>query len=380
MSNITAFKAVSEQISRATTLGAIFGSLPSGDETAKRSHVRKSFAYLAKLVHPDHAPSSLALEAAKTFELLNGLRRLAEEAIARGRYDEPIAKKSDETEADFSVLVSGTGEYRIRTKSFRDGDFSVLYRGTATQTKTPIIAKVARAPTDNTWLETESVLLRRVLDANAGSPIRGIARFMPALLDTFLVNGSASTRYRVEILKYEPDKVSVADIMATYPRGLDAPQAAWVARRVIAQSLAAFMLGRVHTAITPDHVLVDPFTHEPIHIGWTHAIERGRIQHVIDRWKDVYPSEVFAKKDADHRTDLYMAGATITKLFGGDVVRKTLPSSVPNPVAQIILRCLEQNPARRPQDGMLLLDEFTRVVRKEWGTTYRPLLMPMRSV
>ena len=365
----------------ASSFSAIFGALQKGDAKAMRSELRKQFSYLARVVHPDHAPPPVAAEAAEAFRLLNELRHAAEDAIEKGAYDAPITPRSTAStsaEVESSEIVTSRGSYRLKQKAFREGDFSVLYRGTFAGAKPiAVLAKIAREPAMNSWLEREAVLLRHVADAKPKTPLFAVSPFLPSLIDSVLLEGERGTRYRANLYRFVPDLVSVADIMTAYPRGLDAPQAAWVARRIYAQVLAASMLGVVHGSITPDHVLVNPFTHEPLHIGWPHAERNGRITHVIDRWKDIYPPEVFDKKEADFRTDIFMASATIVRLLGGDVGRKSVPASVPKEVAQLVLRGLEKSPARRPQDGRLLLDEFTRVVRKQWGMVYRPLTMPI---
>ncbi len=212
------------------------------------------------------------------------------------------------------------------------------------------------------------------------SDIAQVSTFVPHLLDTFLMEGAGRTRYRVNVMKYKKDFVSLAEVIDAYPSGLEPAQVAWVARRIIAQALAASMMGVVHGAITPDHVLVNPVSHEPLHIGWAHAIMNPtseRITHVIDRWREYYPPEVFEKKHPDLRTDLFMAGKTIIKLLGGDVKNTTLPSTVPPEMRRIILQLVEKSPSRRPSDGKVYLDEFTRVVRGIWGRKYRPLAMPI---
>jgi hypothetical protein len=171
--------------------------------------------------------------------------------------------------------------------------------------------------------------------------------------------------------------VPLTDIIAAYPGGLDPRDAAWICRRVLAQTLAAAMAGVVHGALTPDHVLVHPLSHEPRHIGWAHALESGgRLARIVTRWRDWYPPEVFDKQTLDHRSDLYMAGKTMLRLFGGDPARNTLPPSVPAELARVVLRCVREARVERPRDGRPVLEAFTRVVRNLWGTVYRPLALP----
>jgi hypothetical protein len=137
----------------------------------------------------------------------------------------------------------------------------------------------------------------------------------------------------------------------------------------------------VHGAIVPNHVLVNPITHEPLHIGWAHAIVRpeerdAKLTTIIDRFKDWYPPEVFAREVPSHQTDLYMAGKTMLYLLGGDVARNRFPSHVPGPVVQIVQRCLETKVEKRPRDGLVLMHEFLKVIEKLWGRNYRPLRLP----
>lgn len=163
-----------------------------------------------------------------------------------------------------------------------------------------------------------------------------------------------------------------------YKEGLPPEDAAWIWRRVLGQTLAANMLKSVHGAIVPDHVLVHPVTHEPLHIGWGHAIERpaernAKLTTIIDRFKDWYPPEVLRKEVPSHQTDLYMAGKTMVYLLGGDVARNRFPSHVPEPIVRIVGRCLETKVSKRPTDGRAVADDFIKVVEKLWGRKYRPL-------
>lgn len=375
-----ALRAVARHLKTATTFVAVFGILPSGDLKKQKQALKRSFYFLARTVHPDNVPECEKL-ARETFQILNDLHQKAEAALEKGVYDSSFSALEESTFNGIE-LQSAADVYRLSATPYREGDFSVIYRGTARKSKAQVLVKIAHEPMFNSWLEREAAILMRVHNAKAGNSLSGIARYVPSLIDTFLIEGAGHTRYRVNVTNYTKDMVSVAQIIAAYPYGLEPAQAAWVARRIIAQALAASMAGVVHGAITPDHVLVGPVTHEPLHIGWAHAIDatakkKGRITHVIDRWRDYYPPEVFDKKTPSMRTDLYMAGKTIIQLLGGDVKRNTLPGVVPDKMKRITLQLVEKSSSRRPQDGKRYLDEFTRVVRDIWGKKYRPLDMPV---
>ena len=382
-----AIEAVAHQLKIATNYAMIFGKLPAGDAAERMAALRKQFAYLAKMVHPDHAATGAKTRAGEVFKHLNELRSRAEDALVAGTYDTTYeAGPRSHAAHDAGVeLRSPAGTYRLADNPFRTGDFSMLYRGVRLggTVREDVIVKIASVPVNNVWLEREAQVLRRFHDAKCGDRLAKVSAFVPKLRDAFLVTGAGGMRYRANVVPYSPDYVSVAEIIAAFPNGLDPQDAAWIARRIFAQTIAASMAHVVHGALVPDHILVHPFTHDPLHIGWAHSVQDpkrtgARITHVIERWKDVYPPEVFQKKTPDHRTDLFMAGKTIIVLLGGDAKRNTLPTSVPEAMARTVLRCVEADPNRRIRDGKQALDEFTRVVRSLWGKAYRPLVMPVR--
>jgi hypothetical protein len=378
MADRTAIGAVKLALTTPKFFRDVFGQLPAGDLVSQKAALRKQYAALAALVHPDRvAPSDQAL-AATVFTELTALRGRALSAIDAGTYEAPLQAPAAAT-AHWEV-VSPLGGYAFSSEPLRTGDLSTLYVGHAKANPAePLLAKLALEPRFNTLLEREAELLRIIQGAKVGSSHAALRPYFPSLVDTVQMPGPGNTRFRLTITRYDPTFVSVADVMAAYPKGLPPPEAAWIGRRIMAQALAARALGVTHGAITPDHVLVHPLSHEPRHIGWAHAVRNTRLLHVIDRWRALYPPEVFAKQIVDMRTDLYMAGATIVALLGGDGTAGTIPSSLPPALRTLLRRSLASSPADRPQDGQQFLSDFTRVVRLEWGRTYRPLQLPVSS-
>lgn len=380
MSLPTALESVRARFISAQSYKDVFGDAPTGNEDAQVAYLKQQFRYLAKVLHPDGQEPKYRKEAEQLFAELNRLHSNAVTALKEGRYSKPFGKGFSAIDDGGTFdLTSSLATYRLSKTAFAKGDFSVLYRGVrVTGSSEQVIAKVARAPATNAWLENEAKILMKFRDAKSGDPLSGITRFVPNLADAFLVEGAGNKRYRVLITKAVDNLVSVADIIAVYPKGLDPRDASWIYRRIIAQTLAASMVGVVHGAIVPDHILVGPITHNPLHIGWAHALSSGHITHIIPKYKDYYPREVFDRRSPDHTTDLYMASKTMIHLLGGDVKRNALPSTVPKRVGEVILRSVASSPASRPQDGKQLLDDFTRVIKEEWGRTYRALTMPVR--
>src|SRR5438105_846384 len=84
------FAQITAQLESARDFIGVFGKMPVGEKELQRAFLRRRFAYLAKMVHPDHAPVDRQTVAATAFRLLSDLRRAAEEAIDSGVYDQPF--------------------------------------------------------------------------------------------------------------------------------------------------------------------------------------------------------------------------------------------------------------------------------------------------
>lgn len=366
-------------LSSATTFTAVFGTLGTGTTDEQLVRLRRQFKYLVKLVHPDLVQEADKSAATEAFKLLHRLHEQAVEAVRRGTYATSFSTSgttSPSTPTPF-IIRSGAGTYRLEPDACWVGDFSHSYRGLHLESGGNCVVKIAKHPTSNARLEREAAILDRFHGAKAVSVLRRLGPFIPHPRETFLVAGGDGRRFRALAIAETPGYRSVTDILKAFPSGLDPRDAAWIARRTLGQALTARLAGVIHGAIVPDHILVHPVTHDPLYLGWLHAVEPGqRIRIIIDCWRGYYPPEVWDKQTPDHRTDLYMAGKTMIALFNGDPQRNTLPRSLPTPIIDVITSCVASSPSRRPSDGRAVLDGLTRAIRDAWGRAYRRLDMP----
>ena len=368
----TPIEVVRTKISSATTFADVFGPLPSGSPEQQAKALKLQYRYLAKVVHPDQAAVAERSVATIVFDELAKFYASAKQAIEHGHYDRTLGSSHKSTAT--VTLTTGSRIYTVDADPYATGDFSNLHVGKDEQGK-GIVAKVAKRPTFNQYLAHEAVILKRVGEQPA---LQSVARFVPELLDTLTLTEAGNQQFRVNVYRHVPGMVSLTQVRERHHTGLVPEDALWIARRVIAQTLAAHMMGVVHGAIVPDHVLVHPLRREPLHIGWAHAVlepekHKRRITTVIERWRDWYPKEVFDRAVPSHQTDLYMAGKTILYLLGGDVVRNRFPNHIPTDLVHLIGRTLEENPRARPSDGLVFMHELTTMAHRHWGKTYRPL-------
>jgi len=374
----SALEVIQSQLAGATSFVAIFGALPSGDQKTQTAHLKKKYRELVRMTHPDQVSPAEQSLANTVFPILVRSYEEAQRALQAGRYDAVRAKPTASAPASSPdvTMRSAVSVYTVKADLSTMGDFSNVHLG-RTATGDQVLLKVAAETGGNAFLAKEAAFYKAVA---ARTDIDGLRRYLPQLIDSFTVSEQAREQYRVNVFRHTPGFVSLTQIHEAYQKGLDPRDAAWIWRRLIAQALAAQALDVVHGAIVPDHVLVHPDTHEPLHLGWVHSVERpqerqARLTTVIDRWRDWYPPEIFARAIPSLQTDLYMVGKTMIYLAGGDVARNRFPRHYPQVMKDTVAKLIAEDARNRPTDGYALLREFTTGVRKLWGTTFRPLKM-----
>lgn len=270
-----------------------------------------------------------------------------------------------EDEMDHEVRF-GRRVYKYSSKPFRTGEFSTIHRATAQDGKQRLL-KIAKNASCNDALQRE---LRIIRFYQTEDKLRPVGRYFPAIKDTFTVDGRL-----VIVMRYIPDALSVETVVGAYDGVMDPQDAAWIARRVVAQVIAAEMGELVHGSILPPHVLVNRVSHNPLHIGWAHAVDprRERISTIVTAYRDFYPPEVFEHRRPDRRTDIYMAGKVIAYTMGADPSTSDLPHVVPARMADVIDSCTQEDPDKRYQRGGDAMEELTNAVRELWGEEYREL-------
>lgn len=249
------------------------------------------------------------------------------------------------------------------------------------------VAKVARDPRDNDLLAAEAAALRVV---SPRMPTTGLTRLLPHLLDTFEVK-SGGERRRVNVITRastahkSPDAeyVTLAQVRAVYPDGLDFRDVAWIARRMLGALGLVHSLGYVHAAVLPAHVLVHPTEHDALLVDWCYAVPAGSKGRALVKGSEQgYPPELVAGKPLGPQADVYMFGQCVAQLLGADTSThaQTFPASVPREIRSFVLGTQIVNPARRSADAWALHDDLGKILDGLVGPpTFRRLAMPAAS-
>lgn len=347
---------VQEQLDKATHFSEVFGILNVSDTSGSLEDLKRRYKVLAKVVHPDVAPEDSKKIAEGVFQKLLDIYEKAREAVVNNSYNKTFSMNNKQLPF---IIQSRKSVYVCPSEPFKVGTFSILYRGENKKNGNEVLVKIASKPSANLALENEEHFLRK--NEN---------RYIPNVIDSFIISDANKRRYRSIVIPYLDGYFSLRDILNAYPKGLDPRDAAWICRRVISLAAQAEIFNVIHGAITPDHILVNPVTHDPLLIGWSYNIPTNgsRLRFIVSKWKEYYPPEVFAKEMLTPTVDIYMAGKVMTRLFerGGDVI--------PDNIIRVLSRCMDSSPERRP-DAFKVLDELTRAIRTNWGKKYRRLDM-----
>lgn len=335
----------------------IFGSSPalSADELKQR------YRELLKQVHPDFHPGA-PREAAEAFAHLQAWYAEAQAKLAQGFY----ARKPVLEIITASRVYKGNGD-RIR------GDICDLFA--AWSDGQAVLVKAARHPRNNDLLEAEAQSLRRLQRATVGDPL---AAHFPTLLESIHMRDPAGSLHRANALLHHTDTVTLAQVLAAHPRGVDLADAAWMFNRLIAALGVAHGQGIVHGGVTPDHLLLRLADHNGILIDWCYSVEEGeRVPGVSLAWQPFAPPEVMARQPATPASDIYAAANCLIALLGGDVKSGALPPTAPATLHALLRACLLTSPHRRVQDAWQLFDDFREILERLYGPPrFREFTMP----
>lgn len=343
------------QWQQATTPEALFPDLA----TLSLATLKQRYHLLAIRVHPDrHQNCPVATEA---FRLLQQWFAVAQQQI--------IERVQGATPL---VITTAKARYLSREAPLA-GDLCDLYPAATEQRS--VLLKVVRSASNNDLMVREAQVLQRIDRTLAGQLVR--AHF-PTLIEAIQLRDAAGVERYVNVLGYEDDYVSLAEVMRLYPAGVNAADAAWMFNRILAALGVIHQLDLVHGAVTPDHVLIRLQDHNGLLLDWCYSVPMGEPLKAMNlAYRVDYPPEVPARQPATAATDLYMAACCMVRLLGGDPQTGQVPGGVPKAIQRLLRSCLLPAPARRANDAWELFDEFHTLLGQLYGSpSFRPFRLP----
>lgn len=342
------------QLQRTTSPESLFGA----EAALGAEDLRARYREWVRRVHPDYHPTATDM-ASEAFRLLQGWYEAAQQRVAQGIYGQTVR-----------IHIRSPKHLYEGDRAPIAGDLADLYPAAA-EDQGDVLLKIGRATRNNDLLLTEARTLTRLDRALQGDPLR--AHF-PTLIEHFQIRDEMGHQRQTNVLRVEAETVTLAEVIAARPAGIDAADMAWMFNRLLAALAVAHAQGFVHGAVTPAHLLLRPADHNGILIDWCYSVEIGAtIAAVSPPYRAFYPPEVLTKQPAIPATDLYMAAQSMVALLGGDVASGQLPPSTPRPIQALLRACLIPSPHRRAQDAWAIFGEFREILARLYGPpTFRP--------
>ena len=371
----------------------VYGQLAGKDEADKLASLRHAYRHSVSVVHPDVLSSAGATEeemknAHEATKALHEWRAKAEKKIHAGTYGD--GKSVDLPSASRSaaqVVRSPTGVRYLVDELLAKGDIADVYRCTYTKDgdEKKAVFKLTRSPLDNDLAEKGARTLCKMYPAAQAE--EKFFRYLPKPVEAFLLKQRGSGLRRAIVMQEAEDHFSLAEVMAAYPKGLDFRDTVWMFKRSLAGLWHVHhVLGIVHGAVLPPHLLVHPTGHGAKIVGWSAAVEwragKERVSNAVKHYRSFYAPEILSKEPPGPQADIYMLGQCVVALLGGSPQTGLPAPSSPAAKSfhQFVSTLLATKPSSRPTDAGALHEDLDELLFKIIGKkNYRPLGMPPRA-
>jgi hypothetical protein len=261
------------------------------------------------------------------------------------------------------------------------GSISAVYRCRWTESRREVegVFKIARDPRANAYLANEAAVLRRLFAVDSAG------RFSPFLPRPEASAGVGAPSRQANLFRLHEAIRSPADELYTltqvrqhFTEGLPAPDMAWIWRRLLTVIGFAHSHDVVHTAVLPDHVLIEPREHKLVLVGWSCAIDRtsGNPAPTIltGGYRSWYDADAVARPGP--WLDVALAARSMIDLVGGDAQRLQFPPAIDPALQRYFSRCAESSPGTKPESWKLL-EDFDKLIEALWGRRrFRVFEMP----
>lgn len=233
------------------------------------------------------------------------------------------------------------------------------------------LLKVIKDPKNNDLLKKEAEIVGKLKKTN-------LAELFPDLLDataklkicdscperfkcfTSAKNFDCNMKNNALAYRYDKDMPSLADVMKAYPKGIDERDMVWMFKRLLAAVWVAHSIGVVHSAVLPEHVLLDLKTHGIWLLDWMHTNKisnKPKIKMLAS--KDYYPEYTLTVENST-ALDIHMVAMCMINLMGGiNNVSKEI---------RLILRACTMGAT----DAKEVHEQLEKIVKKLYGSVFRP--------
>lgn len=251
----------------------------------------------------------------------------AEEVVQAARFKEAYAR-SQATLASGQEVRCLSHRYQILGSLGRGAHSDVYLAQRLGPIGERVTAKFARSGSEPGRLAREASVLQQLVEAD---PTGGVlaAQHLPQVEGIGTSEGPFGLGQELLLLRHPTGFWgTLADVVHLNPRGIDPRHAVWMWRRVLGTLTFVHDRNWVHTDLAPEHLLVHPQDHGIRMIGWAQAQARVQVT------KDVLAHPTVTR-------DLTQSAWSIRAVLSGMADAHSMPGQVPTPLAELLLRCSE---------------------------------------
>lgn len=235
---------------------------------------------------------------------------------------------------------------------------TIFVPSASTGTPIPVLVKRAQSPLYNELIEKErhalmEVAAWRAQGSNNDTP------FVPTLIEH--IDGPL----QANVIPYFEGYVDLTVVNDAYPDGVDPQHVAWMWRRLLMALSDTTSVGLVHSAIMPEHILINPENRNLVLIDWCYSCEDGDYNaERVGRRIAWYPEESLDGDRVFAGTDIFMATKTMMWLMG---------DKAPKQMEAFAQACLQKQCVSRPSDPLALLNHLDELLERLYGKRkFRP--------
>ncbi len=159
------------------------------------------------------------------------------------------------------------------------------------------------------------------------------------------------------------------DQVVTKNSRLHPEDASWITERLLGALYYAHYNGVVHADIKPQNIIIEPRKRDIKVIDWGLASVEPTSKSKVKGYTPAYVApEIVLGSPPIPETDLYGAGIVLMYALGGDVVKKSLPSDVPEELGEFCNSLLRYDPGERPNwDKENLIEKLSDIRQRAFG-------------
>ena len=131
--------------------------------------------------------------------------------------------------------------------------------------------------------------------------------------------------------------------------GLHPEDACWVTERLLGALYYSHHMGIVHADVKPENVFIEPKKRDIKLVDFGLATYKPKSGTKPAGYTPMYAApELTQGKPPIPETDIYGAGLVMLYALGGDIAKKSVPTSVPEEIADFCNRLIRFDPKERP--------------------------------